>query len=110
MDGYGVNEILMIIGVSILFCPSLLALPAWIWAAWRKPLMGNKKLFLVGMGLHVLGFRVVKVCGERLSRLCQWIAFVFDAAHHLVAVCMRGHLQWDGLASAQACRWERQAH
>ena len=58
MDGNGVSEMLMIVGVSILFCPSLLALPAWIWAAWRKPLMGNKKLFLVGMGLHVLGILV----------------------------------------------------
>ena len=58
MDGYGVSEMLMIVGVSLLFCPSLLALPVWIWAGWRKPLMGNKKRFLVGMGLHVLGILV----------------------------------------------------
>ena len=78
MDGNGVSEVLMIVGVSLLFCPSLLALPVRVWAAWHKPIMGNKKLFLVGMGLHVLGILIaIGVFG--------WLKYVASDCHGCVS-------------------------
>ena len=78
MGGYDLGEIFMMFGFSLWFCPSLLALLVWLWAAWRKPLMSNKKLFLVGMGLHVLGILVaIGVFG--------WLKFVASDCHGCVS-------------------------
>ena len=55
MGGYDLGEMFMMFGFSLWYCPSLLAFPVWLWAWRRKPSIRNKRVFVVGMGVHVLG-------------------------------------------------------
>ena len=104
MGGYDLGEIFMMFGFSLWFCPSLLALPVWLWAWWRKPSMRNKRVFVVGMGVHVLNVLIAigifwwlkdiaSNCRDCLSGLhlflvlpITWLLFVCGATCNVVGL------------------------
>ena len=104
MGGYDLGEIFMMFGFSLWFFPSLLAFPVWLWAWRRKPSMRNKRVFVVGMGVHVLGIIIAigifwwlkdtaSNCRDCLSGLhlflvlpITWLLFVCGATCNVVGL------------------------
>ena len=78
MGGYDLGEMFMMFGFSLWYCPSLLAFPVCLWAWRRKPSMRNKRMFVVGMGVHVLNVLVaIGVFG--------WLKYVANDCHGCVS-------------------------